>query len=273
MIPKMKIRPSIDPKKSRLATPGMLPAFLFAFALSCVPFSALAQEQADPLPEKVDSLLKKMSDHLAQAETFALEADILFDEVLDSGLLVQRAAKLKLLAQRPNGLRAHYKSDTEERTIWYDGKTVNVVDLDDQVHVEVPVPDKIGSAMDHLMDHYGISIPLSDFLFENPYEALTASVSQAFYIGMSHVNDVACHHLVFSQDSVDWQLWIEAGARPVPRKLVIVYKNSVGKPHYTATLTGVKLKSALPEDVFKPVIPDGVVTMDVLDLAPKVNPK
>jgi hypothetical protein len=146
-----------------------------------------------PLPEKVDALLRKMSDHLAGAKAFAFEAEILSDEVLDSGLLVQRAGNLTLLAQRPNGLRAHFKSDTEERTTWYDGTTVNVVDLDDKVHVKVPVPDKIDSAMDYLMDRYGISIPLSDFLFENPYEALTADVESGYYMGRSQVAGVPCH--------------------------------------------------------------------------------
>ena len=263
--------------KNRPATrsgPSRIPTLLLALAFGATAFSAHAQEKANPLPEKVDKLLKKISDHLAKAETFALEADILFDEVLDSGMLVQRAANLKLLGQRPNGLRSYFKSDTEERTMWYDGKTVTVLDLDDMIRVQVPVPDKIGPALDHLMDHYEISIPLSDFLFENPYEALTDGVERASYVGMSNVNDVPCHHLAFSQEAIDWQLWIEDGARPVPRKLVIVYKNDVGAPHYTATLTGVKLKEPLPADVFKPATtPKGVVTIDLLDLAPVVAPK
>lgn len=272
----------------------VLAALAIGVTVGMTPFAALAQEEAEPLPEtveplpetaeplpetaeplpeKVDALLKKMSDHLAGAKTFVFEANILFDEVLDSGLLAQRAAKLTLLAQRPSGLRAHFKSDTEERTMWYNGTTVNVVDLDDKVHVAVPVPDKIGPALDHLMDHYGISIPLSDFLFENPYEALTSDVDRAHYMGMSQVNGIPCHHLVFSQEAVDWQLWIEDGDRPIPRKLVIVYKNDVGVPHYMATLTGVKLQDPLPDDAFNPEIPEGVTSMDVLDLAPEATSK
>jgi hypothetical protein len=263
----MKNRPSTR------SGPSRIPVFLLALGIGSMPFFAAAQDEASPLPEKVDSLLRKMSDHLAKAETFAFEAEILFDEVLDSGVLIQRAGNLKLLAQRPNGLRAFFKSDTEERTMWYDGKTMNVVDMDDMVHARVEVPDKIGPALDHLMDHYGVSIPLSDFLFENPYEALTAGVERAHYVGMSQVNGVSCHHLVFAQEAIDWQLWIEDGARPLPRKLVLVYKNDIGAPHYMATLTGVKLKEPVPPDVFKVVIPEGVTTMELLDLAPEVSPK
>jgi hypothetical protein len=226
------------------------------------------QEQANPLPEEVDVLLKKMSERLAKAKTFVIKADLLIDEVLDSGLLVQRAAQLKLQAQRPDGLRAKMTSDTEERTMWYNGKTMTIADIDDGVHVAVPVPDEIGPAMDHLMEHYGVSIALSDFFYENPYEALTASVERAYYIGKSQVNGVPCHHLAFAQESVDWQLWIEDGERPLPRKLVIVYKDDPGAPHYTAILTGVELQNPVPKETFNAVIPEGSLRIDLLDLAP-----
>jgi hypothetical protein len=266
-------------------TPVTSSTFRIALVLGVLTCSSQAQKDAEvqvqakkdgevqalPIPEKVDKLLKNMSKRLTKAKTFVMEADLLIDEVLDSGLLVQRAAKLKLQAQRPNGLRAIMTSDTEERTIWYDGETMTIADVDDNVHVTVPVPDKIGPAMDHIMDHYGVSIPLSDFFHENPYEALTASVERAYYIGMSQVNGVACHHLAFAQESVDWQLWIEAGDRPLPRKLVIVYKNDLGAPHYTATLASVKLQDPVPKDTFNAVIPDGSLRIDLLDIAPDAS--
>lgn len=242
-------------------------------AFGATVMSGRAQDEPAPLPEKVDSLVKKMSDHLAEAKTFALEADIVFDEVLDSGMLVQRAANLKLIAQRPSGLLSYMKSDTEERTVWYDGKTVTVLDMDDRVQVQVPAPDKIGPALDHMMDHYGVSIPLSDFLFENPYDALTGSVERAHYVGMSKVNGISCHQIAFSQKDIDWQLWIEDGARPVPRKLVIVYKNDLGAPHYMATLTGVNLKEPVSDNLFKAIIPEGIPTIDLLELSSVVESK
>lgn len=221
-----------------------------------------------PLPEEVDELLQSMSDRLVKAKTFVIEADLLIDEVLDSGLLIQRAATLKLQVQRPNGLRAIMTSDTKERTMWYDGKTMTIADVDDDVHVTVGVPDRIGPALDYFMEHYGVSIALSDFFYDDPYEALTADVVRAHYVGMSQVNSIPCHHLVFFQENIDWQLWIEDGERPIPRKLVIVYKNDPGAPHYTAILKEVKLQDPVPHETFKAVIPESSLRIDLLDLAP-----
>jgi hypothetical protein len=264
----MNTRPSI-----RRFRPLSLLFLTLAFGAATLAAHAEAEEKANPLPPRVDKLLRKMSDRLAQAETFALEARILFDEVLDSGLLVQRAATLKVLAQRPNGLHATFKTDTEEKKFWYDGKVVTLLDVDDNVYAKTKVPDKIGPALDHLMDKYGISLALSDFFYENPYEALTGSVDRALYIGMSQVNGIPCHHLVFSQETIDWQLWIEDGERSVPRKLVIVYKNTEGNPQYMATLTGVKLREALPASIFTPTLPEDAITIDLLEIVPKVTPK
>lgn len=243
-----------------------------SFGATTLVARAGAEDQDNPLPVRVDKILRKMSDRLAQAETFVLEANILFDEVLDSGLLVQRAATLKVVAQRPNGLYAIFKSDTEEKRFWYDGKMVTILDVDDNVYSKAKVPDKIGPALDHLMNKYGVSMALSDFFYENPYDALVGSVDRALYVGKSQVNGIPCHHLAFSQETIDWQLWVEDGERSVPRKLVIVYKETEGAPQYMATLTGVKLQKPLPDGIFTPSLPDDAVNIDLLEIAPKITP-
>ena len=44
-------------------------------------------------------------------------------------------------------------------------------------------------------------------------------------------------HYAFRQGDVDWQIWIERGERPLPRKLVITTREEVGQPQYSAELT------------------------------------
>jgi len=47
------------------------------------------------------------------------------------------------------------------------------------------------------------------------------------------VDGVECEHLAFRGVDTDWQIWIETGARPVPRKYVITSKTLAGAPQYT----------------------------------------
>ncbi len=239
-----------------------------AFGVTAFFASAADEEQDNSLSPRVDELMRKMSDHLVKAQTFSMEAKILVDEVLESGLLVQRAATLKVVAQRPNGIHATLKGDTRKKEFWYDGKEVTILDLEENVYAKTKAPDTIDAALDFIMDKYGLTMALSDFFYANPYEALTGSVVDSLYVGMSDVNGIPCHHLVFRQETIDWQLWIEEGERPVPRKLVIVYKENEGTPQYMATLTGVKLKETLPEKAFTPVLPDDALSIEFLEITP-----
>jgi len=40
-------------------------------------------------------------------------------------------------------------------------------------------------------------------------------------------------HLAFRGAETDWQIWIDIGARPVPRKYIITSKTLAGAPQYT----------------------------------------
>jgi hypothetical protein len=63
---------------------------------------------------------------------------------------------------------------------------------------------------------------------------------------------VKCHHLAFAQDDVQWQIWIDAGPEPIPRKLVIAYGDEVGIPQYTATIRRFTVEpKAAAESFFK----------------------
>jgi hypothetical protein len=42
-----------------------------------------------------------------------------------------------------------------------------------------------------------------------------------------------CEHLAFRNFDTDWQLWVEVGDRPIPRKMVITSKTINNAPQYT----------------------------------------
>ncbi len=61
-------------------------------------------------------------------------------------------------------------------------------------------------------------------------------VQRGVYLGIHEAAGVPCHHLSFEQATIDWQLWIDAGTEPVPRKLVIAYKTEDEVPQYAVTI-------------------------------------
>ena len=62
---------------------------------------------------------------------------------------------------------------------------------------------------------------------------MTSDVIDAKHIGRGVIDGVECEHLAFRDLDTDWQIWIEVGARPIPRKYVITSKAEAGAPQYT----------------------------------------
>ena len=64
------------------------------------------------------------------------------------------------------------------------------------------------------------------------------NVETGTYVGQPVVRGVPTHHLAFTQKNIDWQLWIEDGANPVPRIDVSKVKrpqSTSGAVHYQGT--------------------------------------
>ena len=138
--------------------------------------------------------------------------------------------------ERPNHLAADATGDTLNRASWYDGRTVTVLDKEHNVYATIEAPATIDATLDKLEDEYGVVLPLADLLSADPYAVLMAGVTYGRYLGIHQAAGVACHHLAFSQDTIEWQIWIDAGDKPLPRKLVISYVQEPGEPQYSAVI-------------------------------------
>ena len=62
-------------------------------------------------------------------------------------------------------------------------------------------------------------------------------ITGATDLGPSVVLGTTCQHYAFRQDDIDWQIWIQKGDNPLPRKLVITTKTDEARPQHTAVYT------------------------------------
>ncbi len=122
----------------------------------------------------------------------------------------------------------------------------------------------IDTAVDRLFERFGFSVPTADLIYADPYSTLTESVDTGFVVGLHTVQGVRCHHLAFSQESIDWQIWIEDGPRPLPRKLLITYKEEPGSPQYEVQLSHWDLGPRISDAYFEFDPPAGAGRMEFL---------
>ena len=55
-------------------------------------------------------------------------------------------------------------------------------------------------------------------------------------VGASEVGGVTCEHYAFRQPGIDWQLWIQLGDFPLPRKLILTTLTDDARPQYSSIL-------------------------------------
>jgi hypothetical protein len=66
---------------------------------------------------------------------------------------------------------------------------------------------------------------------------------------------------------VDWQIWIEDGDKPLPKKFVITTKWMTGAPQFTVLVKSWNLSPKLTEDLFTFVPPKGAQRIDFIRLS------
>lgn len=219
---------------------------------------------------KADTVLRQMSEHLKQVKTSIFTLTDTIDDVQENGQKLQFAHVRKLTVIRPNRLKVETSGDVTNRTLWKDGKTVTVLDRDKNVYAQIKDPGTIEQTIDLLQDKYGMSLPAADLLSEDAYKVMTNGCNRISYVGLGYVGEDKCHHLAFSCDNIDWQLWIAAGEKPQPRKMVITYKELAGEPQYTLQLLRAEHADQIADTVFACTIPKGA---EKIEFQPAVKQK
>ncbi len=200
---------------------------------------APAGEPAAPqgIEPQAQTVLRKMAEHLVNQAHFEFRADIVFDEPGPAGQKLQLSNGFRLAVRRPNALAGEVVGDTAHKRFWYNGKQLAVLEPTTKMYSIVEVPSQLDAMLDHMMETYGWTVPLADLLVSDVYDSLTRGAINGHYVGLHRVGDTRCHHLAFTLDAIDWQIWIEDSPQPWPRKFLITYKDQPGEPQYGAVLT------------------------------------
>jgi hypothetical protein len=210
---------------------------LSVFAVSLFFVAGPLVSPAGAIDAKVDSLIRKSCNTLAEANALTFSADISFEEMSESGERTAHKGRVETAIKRPDGVQTVYRGEGSDRSFWYDGEKVTVMSPGSGFYATEKAPGGMDDALDFVNTRLGFSLPLEDFYYSDPYSGLLAGVTEGSYVGKEAIGGVPCHRLALVQEDIDWEIWIEDSDRPVPRKLSITYKNLPGKPRYSATIS------------------------------------
>ena len=243
-----------------------------AWVIGCsVVFGAwgmLAQEKTNIAPQAERSL-RAACQYLVEAPCFCLTAEVWRDHVTASGQKLQFSRSVTLEVKRPNRFHVEIRSPHSERGFWYDGKSLTMLDRKRNLFSTAAMPGTLDAALDSAHDQFGIDLPLIDLAVSDPYQNATSNVIKGTDYGLAPVLGVDCHHLAFTQENVDWQVWIQDGPQPLIRRLVITHKNEPGAPEFTAFITRWDLAQRISDADFVFDPPPGAAKVEMRQEPPE----
>jgi hypothetical protein len=245
-----------------------------AALLFCVPVNshvlaktgqqAGSQENSNIDPSAMEAL-NKMGAYLRSLKAFEVNSEVTTDDVLDDGQIVTDIKTHTLVAVNPNMLRAELKSDDKDVLLFYDGKNFTVYGKIQNYYATVPAPPTTAQLVDKVYNDYGIEIPLVDLFKWGTDESAIKKITSAFDLGPSTVQNITCEHYAFRQEGLDWQIWIQLGDYPLPRKFVIRTLTDDARPQHTSNLVW-NLAPSYNEAAFAFDPPDGALRIPLENL-------
>ena len=199
--------------------------------------------------------LQKMSAFLSGLNSFQLVSQASLDVVTYQGQRIELDGVTTYKVKRPDGFVIQVDSDVKSRTFVYDGKQFTVYAPKLGYYATAPAPATIRLTLDLIRQKFGITLPLEDlFRWNDPASrAGREPVTSGFDVGPANIDGVETEQYAFREGDIDWQVWIQQGEQPLPRKVVIVDRTDPANPGYSARLSWTLNPPLTADDfVFKP---------------------
>jgi hypothetical protein len=197
-------------------------------------------KRAPPLAPKIEpaavQALARMSAFLRSNQAFQVTSTALRDEVDAYGQNVTLGDSTTYRVRAPNAFAIELSEGNSTRDYVYDGKTVTVYDPKTGFYAQVAAAPTIRQTLDLAEAKYGLTVPLDDLFHWDQSDDYTKKLTSAHFVDKAKVAGQDADHYAFRQLGVDWQIWIAAGARPLPLRVTIVASQDPARPRFQADL-------------------------------------
>lgn len=230
------------------------------------------EHAATPNPAKPPAIdphathaLEQMGRFLRNQKRFSVRTTTHTDYVLANGQKVKLDSRGDLQAERPNKIRANIVSDRKDRQLFFDGHTFVIYSPKLGYYATATEQGTIEQLADKLQAQYGLELPLVDLFRIGADPDVLKDVTEATYIGPATIDGVATDQFAFRQPGVDWQIWIQQGDKPLPRKLVFTTTDDPARPEHAVDMAW-DLAARPSASVFSFVPPKGSQKIAMADV-------
>ena len=224
-------------------------------ALAADDAPAAAATEQDP---EARAILMAMANFLAKTPAYSVTMRSGYDAIQADGQRIEFGEQRRILLQRPDRVRVEVmRSDGDRGMVLFDGKGITVFKADDNVYARVEKPGTVDSALVYLVRDLQLTMPMARMFhtgFPQEMEKLLTAIS---YVEDDALFDVPTDHLAVRSAEVDMQVWIAQGEQPLPRRVILTYKNAPGQPQFRADLSEWNLSPKVADNSFTFTPPAG----------------
>jgi len=218
-----------------------------------MPCQLPAETEESGLSEDAAKIMARMTDFISAAPAFTLVSDTGHEVLQKNGHMLEFGSQLTLAIQRPSQAVGRFDSrDGDTSVTVLDGKTLSVYIATEGIHAYdvTRQPGDIDSSLEFLANLVTVPRQLRDFFSKDLTASLSSAVKSGYYVGESKISGVICDHLALRGDKEDVQVWIARGDEPVPRRIVITYRQIEGQPQFWAEFTDWNFSPELSDATF-----------------------
>jgi len=199
-------------------------------------------------------IIERMSAKLTAAPVFSVTTSEIRDEIRSGGASEQVTLTRATVVRKPDRFYS-VVTGGRHNEVWYDGVGLTLVLHNEKVFAQSRAPETIDKTLDALYERYGLSTPISDYVYTSPAKALLTEKTTGGWVGRETAGDQQLDHLAFKDTGVTWEIWIPAAGDPLPQKTVTEFADNKQIRKIETTFKDWNLAPQIPENRFSPTVP------------------
>ena len=201
------------------------------------PKAAATAAKAPVLEAGATEALDRMGVHLRTLKSFQLVSTASSEEVYPNGQKLQFLQRTTYTIGGPSLMQVKVETDAQKRDVFYNGTTFTIAAPRAGKYIQIPATGTNGQILTKAYEKWGIDFPVQDLFRWGDASATAERPREGFKVGTAMIGEHMTDHYAFRQTGVDWQIWIDQGDKPLPRKMVITNTDDAAQPEYVSYFT------------------------------------
>lgn len=234
---------------------------------------AAAAEPETASQARAREILMNMAQFLGGTPSFRVSLRGGYDAVQPSGQKIEFGEIRTITLSRPDRLRVEgERSDGAKTLALLTGKEIVLIDFASNVYATAPQPGPLDDSIVHFVRDLGMRLPLAALLLSRLPAELQDRIRSVDYVEKTNIYGTPSHHLAARTDTVDFQVWVADGDKPLPQRVVLTYRTAPGQPQYWAQFSDWNIAPEINDGTFAARVPEGMQKVAFAAQLPRMSP-